>query len=161
MDAAARQPEVALRPVADADRELLLRVYGSTRAQELALVPWSDAQKHAFVVQQFEAQDRHYRTQYADVSYDVVLVDGEPAGRLYVGRWPGELRIVDVALLPQARGAGVGTRLLRRLLDEAAATGRSVTIHVEPANPALRLYERLGFEVESEGQIYQFMRARP
>lgn len=155
-------PAISLRPASDADRALLLAVYASTREQELALVPWSEQQKAAFVAQQFDAQDRHYRAQYTEgMTYDVVLVDGEPAGRLYVGRWPGELRIVDVALLPAARGAGVGTRLLRALLDEAAADGRSVTIHVEPANPAKRLYERLGFELVSDGEIYQFMRARP
>ena len=155
-------PEIVLRPAADDDRALLLRIYASTRERELALVPWSDDQKLAFVTQQFEAQDPHYRTAYADgVSFDVVLVDGEPAGRLYVARMPGELRIVDVALLPEARGDGVGTRLLQRLLDAAAAEERTVTIHVEPTNPARRLYERLGFELESEGDIYLFMRARP
>lgn len=155
-------PEIALRPVRDDDRTLLLRVYACTRERELAMVPWSDEQKAAFVVQQFEAQDLHYRTHYAeDSAFDVVLLDGEPAGRLYVARWEGELRIVDVALLPAARGRGVGGRLLRSLLEQAAAEGRSVTIHVEPSNPARRLYERLGFELEREGEIYLFMRARP
>lgn len=154
-------PAIELRPARAEDRSLLLQVYASTRLEELSLVPWSDEQKAAFLRRQFEAQDHHYRTHYTDTSYDVIVVDGVPAGRLYVARWPGELRIVDVTLLPPARGRGVGTRLLRDLLAEAADYGRTVTIHVEPANPARRLYERLGFELERDGPVYQLMRARP
>lgn len=136
---------VALRPAVDADRAFLRAVYGSTRADELALVPWTEAEKQAFVDHQFEAQDRHYRQYYPDATFDVVLVDGCPAGRLYVDRRSAEIRIVDVALLPHHRSAGTGTVLLRGVMDEAAASGRKVSIHVERFNPALRLYTRLGF----------------
>jgi ribosomal protein S18 acetylase RimI-like enzyme len=115
-------------------------------------VPWDDAAKEAFLRMQFSAQDSYYREQMPDASYQVVLVDGEPVGRLYVDRREDELRIVDVALLPEHRGRGLGTTLLRELLAEADATGKRVTIHVERFNPALRLYDRLGFvQVMDEG----------
>lgn len=91
-----------------------------------------------------------------------MLVDGEPAGRLYVDRPPGELRVMDVALLPEFRGRGVGTELLRRVLAEGAATARPVTIHVERLNPARRLYARLGFVAEDAGgPVYLLMRWTP
>src|SRR5207244_12709415 len=100
---------------------------------------------------------------YGDASFDVILVDGEPAGRLYVHRGPSEIRIVDVALLPEQRGSGGGTRLLGDLLAEADEASKSVTIHVERMNPALRLYERLGFALAEDKGVYLFLErpARP
>jgi ribosomal protein S18 acetylase RimI-like enzyme len=152
---------VGLRPAEAGDRELLFRVYASTRSEELAVVPWNDAQKEAFLRAQFEAQDRWYREHYERASFDVVLVDGEPSGRLYVHRGESETRIVDIALLPEHRGDGVGTTLLRDLLDEADAAGRRVTIHVERFNPALRLYERLGFAVAEDKGVYLLLERLP
>ena len=97
-------PRVDLRPTTPADRAFLYEVYASTHAEELAPVPWTADQKAAFLDQQFSAQDHHYRTHYENTSYDVIVVDGEDVGRLYVGRWPSEIRIVDIALLPAHRG---------------------------------------------------------
>jgi ribosomal protein S18 acetylase RimI-like enzyme len=145
---------VGLRPVAPGDEQLLFRVYASARAEELAVVPWDDAQKEAFLRAQFDAQARWYREHYSAASFDVVLVDGEPCGRLYVHRGASEIRIVDIALLPEHRGGGVGSRLLKDLLAEADAGGKRVTIHVERLNPALRLYERLGFSVAEDKGVY-------
>jgi ribosomal protein S18 acetylase RimI-like enzyme len=148
---------VELRDVVPADRPFLRDVYASTRWDELAPTGWTDAEKNAFLDQQFAAQDAHYTGNYEAVTYSVIVVDGFPAGRLYVARWPDEIRIVDVALLPSARGKGVGTSLLRELIDEAAAAGKRVTIHVERENPARRLYERLGFVRVEERGPYQLM----
>jgi ribosomal protein S18 acetylase RimI-like enzyme len=136
-------------------------VYASTRAEELAVVPWEDAQREAFLRQQFEAQDAWWRENYGGASFDVILVDGEPAGRLYVHRGPREIRIVDIALLPEHRGNGVGTGLLEKLLAEGDADGKSLTIHVERMNPALRLYERLGFSVVEDKGVYLFLERLP
>jgi ribosomal protein S18 acetylase RimI-like enzyme len=148
---------VALLPVAPGDEQFLYRVYASTRTEELASVPWDEVQKDAFLRAQFEAQDRSYREHYSRASFDVVLVDGEPAGRLYLNRGDSEIRIVDIALLPEHRGKGVGSALLRDLLAEADARGKRVTIHVERMNPALRLYERLGFSVAEDKGVYLFL----
>lgn len=146
---------VELRDVVPADRPFLRAVYGSTRWEELEPTGWSDADKNAFLDQQFAAQDAHYTSNYDGATFSVVVVDGFPAGRLYVARWPEEIRIVDIALLPAVRGRGIGTSLLRELIDEAAAAGKRVSIHVERENPALRLYERLGFaRVEERGPYY-------
>jgi ribosomal protein S18 acetylase RimI-like enzyme len=124
-------------------------------------VPWDDAQKDAFLRAQFEAQDAWWHENYAQASFDVVVVDGEPTGRLYVHRGDREIRIVDVALLPEKRGNGVGSSLLRDLIAEADAAGKSVTIHVERMNPALRLYERLGFSLAEDKGVYLFLERPP
>src|SRR3954451_1182163 len=154
-------PRTRLRPISKSDDRFLRRVYASVREDELALVPWDEAQREAFLRQQFDAQDTHYREHYDGASFHVVEVDGEPAGRLYVARWEDEIRIMDIALLPEYRGAGVGTRLLRELLDEGARTGKRVSIHVEKHNRALRLYERLGFAAAADRGVYLLLEATP
>jgi ribosomal protein S18 acetylase RimI-like enzyme len=152
---------VELRPIRPEDRDLLCRIYGSTRTEELAPVPWTDEQKNAFVRQQFDAQTTYWDEQYPDAERSIVEVDGAPAGRLYVQRWPKEVRLVDIALLPGFRGRGVGTELIQRLVSEAARAGKSVTIHVEIFNPARALYERLGFAAKGEQGMYVLMERSP
>jgi ribosomal protein S18 acetylase RimI-like enzyme len=148
---------VVLRPVTDADHEFLVGVYASTRQEELDQVAWPPGARESFIRMQFRAQDVDYRRNNPDASYDVIEVDGQPAGRLYVDRRTGDLRVIDIALLPEFRGRGLGGRLLRSLLDEAAASGSKVSIHVEVHNPAARLYGRLGFVVVEEQGFYQRM----
>ena len=150
-------PPASLRPVVPEDREFLFQVYASTRTEELAVVPWTPEQKEAFLRMQFEAQDRYYRQQFPDASFQVVLVDGRPAGRLYLARATDEIRIIDIALLPADRGRGVGTGLLRDVLAEGASAGKPVRIHVERFNPAIRLYERLGFVMAEDKGVYLLM----
>ena len=107
--------ELTLRPIGPDDMDFLHRVYRSTREEELKLVDWTEAQKAAFVAHQFHAQHEHYQTHYTGATWDVILADGEPAGRLYVARWAEEIRIVDIALLPGFRNRGIGARLFRDL----------------------------------------------
>jgi ribosomal protein S18 acetylase RimI-like enzyme len=146
-----------LRPSTTADRVLLEAIYASTREPELALLPWDDATKGAFLAQQFDAQDKHYREYYPGATFDVIEVDDVPAGRLYVYWGEAEIRIMDIALLPEFRGRGIGTRLVREVLDAGRASRRSVSMHVERGNPARRMYERLGFQAVSEHGIYVLM----
>jgi|SRR5271165_542276 len=146
-----------LRAATSVDDQFLRAVYAGTRAEELARVPWSEEQKRAFTDMQFAAQDADYRRNYPDARYSIIEVHGVPVGRLYVDRCEKEIRIIDIALLPEHRRAGIGTKLLRELQDEARKTGKALTIHVEKLNPALRLYHRLGFrQVEDQG-VYLFL----
>lgn len=135
---------VLRRAVAD-DKAFLLRLYASTREEELAQTGWGEAEKRAFLVMQFDAQDRHYREHFPDARFDIVEVDGEAAGRLYVDCGTDEIRVLDIALLPEQRGRGVGRVLMRALQSEATSHRKPVVLHVEEYNPACRLYLRLGF----------------
>jgi ribosomal protein S18 acetylase RimI-like enzyme len=154
-------PHLTLRPITPADSQFLLQVYSSTREEELAQVAWQPGQKEAFLQMQFSAQHEHYQQHYIATSYDVILVDGAPAGRLYLARWAAEYRIVDIALLPEFRGRGVGSALLQLIIAEAASHGLPVSIHVEQFNPALRWYKRLGFQHVSEHGVYYLLRRAP
>lgn len=156
------EPSVSFRPITSDDRELLLRIYRSTREDELAtVVDWTPEMKDAFILQQFTAQHTWYQEHYEGAEFLVILVDGAPAGRLYVHRRPSEIRLVDIALLPEYRNTGLGTRLLRGLLAEGEASGRPVTIHVEIYNPAMRLYQRLGFRPIEDRGVYHLLEWRP
>jgi ribosomal protein S18 acetylase RimI-like enzyme len=146
-----------LRAIEPSDDEFLYRLYASTREVELRPVPWSPEQKAAFLRMQFEAQAREWGTQNPNGSFQVVLVDGERAGRLYVDERPDEFRVVDISLLPAFRGRGIGTALLNGVIRTADAAGKPVRIHVERFNPAQGLYRRLGFRVIREGDVYLFM----
>ena len=155
------RPAISLRPITDGDLPFLERVYGSTRTEELALTDWGAEQKAAFVHMQFTAQNAYYQEHYAGCDFQVILLDGVPAGRLYVHRRSAEIRLVDIAFLPEHRGAGLGTALLADLMAEATAAGKPLRIHVEIYNPALRLYDRLGFRRIVDRGVYWFLEWRP
>ena len=153
---------VTLRPIQEEDLEFLLRLYATTRADEMAMVTdWTDEQKEAFVRMQFQAQHAWYQEHYGDAQFDVVLIDGVPAGRLYVHRRAKEIRLVDISLMPELRGRGIGGALLRELMAEAEAAGKPLTIHVEKFNPAMRLYLRLGFKPIEDRGPYDLMEWKP
>ncbi len=152
---------ISLRPIRDDDLPFLLRVYASTRQEELAPVPWTRAEKDAFLASQFALQHQYYQQHYADAEFRVILADGEPVGRLYLARWEHEHRIVDIAVVRERRNRGIGSRLLADILAEADAIGKPVSIHVELQNPARRLYDRLGFRPVEERGVYVLMRRPP
>ena len=136
---------ITLRPVASDDYDFLVEVYGSTRAEELALVPWTNEQRDAFTRSQFNAQQEHYLKTYPGASHDIIMSNGRPVGRLYVARLDQEIRIIDITLLPAERNVGIGSYLINQLLDEAKQTRKITRIYVEEFNPSLRLFQRLGF----------------
>jgi ribosomal protein S18 acetylase RimI-like enzyme len=142
-----------VRPATDADDPFLRRVYAAARAEEVAAFGWPDAQVAAFLRQQFDAQRAHYRAAYPDAVEGLVEVDGEPVGRLYARHSAGALVVLDLALLPEHRGRGVGTALLRSLQADAAAFGVPLRLHVDHTNPARRLYERVGLRPVADDGI--------
>jgi ribosomal protein S18 acetylase RimI-like enzyme len=152
---------LGLRAATDDDEPFLISVYAGTRNQELSCVPWTDEEKAAFVQMQYASQDRCYRENYSGTSFDVILVDDRPIGRLYVARWSSEIRIVDIALLPDWCNRGLGTSLLRQLQAEAQASDKPLRIHVERFNPALRLYARLGFQQIEDRGVHLFLEWTP
>ncbi len=149
---------LGFRPIATADLPFLARLYASTRVEELAVVPWNAEQKAAFLDMQFQAQHADYQRKYPDAEWLVAMSAGQDIGRLYLDRGSSQHGIIDIAFLPEHRGHGFGTALLRDLLDEAAAAGKPVSIHVEKFNPAMRLYRRLGFVTEEDKGVYDLMR---
>ncbi len=152
---------IELRSITEADLSVLYEIYASTRAEEMALVPeWSEEHKAAFLTQQFMAQHQYYQEFYKKAEFQIIEYNNQPIGRFYV-HWTysaQEVRIVDIALLPGFRGKGIGTAIINSILEKAVALEKSVTIHVEYNNPALKLYERLGFyKIGEFNSVYYLM----
>ena len=153
--------QITLRPVGADDYDFLVAVYGSTRAEEMALVPWTPEQQQAFVRSQFAAQQDHYTKTYPTASHDIIMSGDRPVGRLYVARLDQEIRIVDITLLPAERNAGIGSYLIKQLLAEANRSGKITRIFVEEFNPSLRLFERLGFSPSEQHGIHLLLQCNP
>lgn len=144
---------ITLRNVEPEDDAFLFQVYASTRAAEMALVPWTDEQRATFLRMQFDSQTDYYRKQFPTADYKVILARGETVGRLYVLREESANRILDIALLNEHRRRGIGSSLIRKLLNEAQQANKALRIYVESFNPALSLFEELGFEQIAEDGI--------
>ena len=157
-----RVSEISRRPLTEADLEFSFVVYASTRKEEMDLVSfWTDEQKQLFLEQQFQAQHTYYQQQYPEGEFLILLEQDRPIGRLYLHSGDEEIRIIDIALLPEHCGRGIGTMLLQEILADGAATGKKVSIHVMQNNRALRLYERLGFQQAGEVGVYWFLQWSP
>src|SRR5262245_35998473 len=152
---------VTLRPQSDTDLEFVAQLYAATREEELRPVDWPDEVKAAFLRSQFDAQWAHYSRHYHDAEFSIIERDGTCIGRLYVWRGADDVRIVDIALSADARGVGIGGTLLREVMEEAARSGKSASIHVERDNRALNLYRRLGFVEIDEHGLYYLMKWSP
>lgn len=137
--------------------DFLYRVYESTRWEELQQAPWSDEQRREFLMMQFQAQHQHYQQHYAEAKYQIIEITDQAAGRLYLDDCEKEIRIVDIALLPEYRNTGIGTQILKGILAQAKAKQVPVSIHVEKNNPALKLYQRLGFIIKEDVGVYWLM----
>ena len=156
-----RPAGLKFRPIAEADLEFLEQLYACTREQELAAVPWPDTSKRLFLHQQFTLQHQHYRQHYAGADLLVIEEDDVPIGRVYLHRGAQEIRLMDIALIAQRRHQGLGTAIIGELLHEADTAHCAVTLHVEPNNPAQRLYASLGFVLCENRGVYDFLRREP
>ncbi len=156
------QPSVIWREALSADDDLLLRVYASTRAAELAMTDWDSATCDKFVRMQLNAQATHYRQHWPNSEHSVIEVTSQglthAVGRLWVDRRVEEIHVLDIAILPEWCNHGIGGICLARLIDESSQANKALTIHVEQGNPARRLYDRLGFQpVGLQQGLHQFM----
>jgi len=150
---------VTFRPVVETDMPFLRALYASTRAEEMAQLPWTPEQKREFLDFQFHSQTKHYDEYYGAGDFLIIELDHEaPIGRLYIFRNEEEIEIIDIALLPEFRGKGLGRKLLQEIIDEAKRDGKIVAIYVEHFNPARHLYDRLGFQHVDTNGVYHLMK---
>jgi GNAT superfamily N-acetyltransferase len=158
---AAQDFRVCYRPFRDEDLPFVAELYASTRREEVAMTGWPAEMQEAFLNQQHEAQHSHYSLHFADAEWLIIEREGEAIGRLYLRDVPDNLHVIDISLLPECRGKGIGGAIMQDILDQARDLGKGVTIHVERHNPARGLYARLGFEMIEDRGVYDFLRALP
>lgn len=153
----ARSDGLRFRPVEPGDREFLGELYWDVRREELAPIDWPEQAKRDFVQQQYDLQHAHYVKNYPGADLLLIAHGDESIGRVYVFRSAREIRLMDIALAPAWRNRGIGTRLIEELIDEASRRGHALTLHVEPNNPAQRLYRRFGFRLIEQRGVYDFL----
>lgn len=151
------EKQISLRRVTGEDREFLLRVYAASREIELSVLPFDEAQKRAFCEHQLDAQTAYYEEKYADATHDLIIVGEEPVGRAYVDRGDKLISILDLAVLTEHRKKGIGTHIVKSLVEEAALSGKRVGVYVETFNPSQKFFRELGFElIESDDMNLYF-----
>ena len=161
-----KPPSYLFRPIVIAESEndlpFLRELYASTRRDEMKPSGWPKQEIEDFLRQQFEAQHTFYMEQFAGADFDVIVGEnGAPIGRLYLDERDDEFRVIDIALLPEFRGHGIGGKIMQEVIDRAFAADKAVRIHVEHNNPAMHLYKRLGFEMVEEQGVYHLMEIKP
>lgn len=146
---------IRLRPVTDKDLTFIETVYRSTREKQLGLDNWPELQREAFFRMQSIAQDAEYKRSFPNAAFEIIEYNKKAAGRLYTGETAREIRLIDISLLPDFRGKGLGTKILKGLIKRAHDNRKLLTLHVEPDNLALQLYLKLGFEhIRNNGRQY-------
>lgn len=135
----------------------LAALYASTRKEEIASTDWGEQQTKLFLQQQFDAQHIHYMEQYPDADWLVIIQKRVRIGRIYLERWPSQHRLIDIALVSDKQGQGLGAALILDLMDEAEQHDKALSLHVEKFNPAKELYQSLGFETVADKGVYDLM----
>ncbi len=150
----------ALRPIVKNDDLFIEAVYRSTRENELKLTNWTEQQKVAFITMQSMAQMAEYTTRFPGAAYQVIIFNKRDVGRFYTWESDNEIRLIDITLLPRFRGKGIGTFLLMELIKKSTKVQKKISLHVDPVNPALQLYQRLGFiYIKNNGRHYYMERS--
>lgn len=146
---------IQLRPELKNDAAFIETVYRSTREAELNLTNWTEQQKAAFTLMQSMAQLSEYKTKFPGAAFDVIIFNKKSAGRFYTWENDMEIRLIDITLLSQFRGKGIGTQILRDLIKRSDKVQKKISLHVDPIGPALHLYLRLGFvHIKNNGRHY-------
>jgi ribosomal protein S18 acetylase RimI-like enzyme len=148
-------------PITPGDAEVNYRIYYSTREEELRKSGWTEEEKEKFVRMQFELQQKQYTSCYRGAAFNLILLGDATAGRLFIHETACEIRIMDIAILPEYRNKGIGTAVLNGIISTAEQKNKRASIHVEIYNPARRLYERLGFTISELRGMYYFMEYIP
>ncbi len=153
--------KIVFRPINDDDQSFLYTLYASTREDEVAQTNWSDFEKENFLRQQFVAQHQFYTEQFSNAIFQIIQIEDTPIGRLYIDHREDEIRLIDIAIMPEYRNRGIGSSLLSDIITRAANDKKPLRIHVEKYNPALRLYQRLGFTQIGDTGVYFLMEKLP
>jgi len=153
---------LAVRPALPQDEVYLYELYVAIRGPLFALTPLSASQQEHLLRMQFQAQLSSYTQQFPNSCYHVVLLDGKPAGRLWVAPVEGGFQLVDIAVHPSVQSKGLGTVLIQRLQQEAQQAKLPIRSTVDRFNTgSLRFHQRLGFTIVREDQMQYYMEWRP
>lgn len=148
------------RSAADNDRDFLYALFRVSLPPNNGFDTLPATERETLLRMQFEARERQYRTTYPLADFDLLLIDDEPVGNLYVDRGSDEYVLIDISVLPQYQGQGIGSHVVGELLEEAGRLALPVRAHVQKNNRAWGLWKRLGFELSGDDGVYYNIVAR-
>ena len=148
---------ISFLPVNSIYNEILFKIFKSVRKYEWEIMPPSEPQKRIMQRQQFEAQELQSRTNFPQADFKIIQLGRKSVGRLYINHDPRNIHIIDITLLPAFRNQGIGSQILRQILENARTYNKTVSLHVQQHNPALALYRRLNFQIVYASPSYLFM----
>jgi ribosomal protein S18 acetylase RimI-like enzyme len=151
---------ITFKTIEDKDQSFIEQVYRSTREKELNSTNWPEEQKKRFVIMQSMAQELEYKNKFSNANYQLILYKQKSAGRLYLWESDKEVRIIDITLLPEFQGKGIGKNILTDIIKNAHQKNKFVSLHVAPANPAKKLYEKLGFKTMRAESTREYMECK-
>lgn len=151
----------ALVSITKSDEQFLTELYASTRAAEMAIAPWNEEQKRAFLKMQFEAQDRYYRERYPNASFEIIKLNDQSVGRFYHAELADQIRIIDLAFLPEHFDKKVFIELVERMMQKGEQAGKPVRIYLESLDPTVEIFVNLGFQKIDEHGIYFLWQYQP
>lgn len=149
--------KIVIRLATIDDKALAFKLFVSSR-NEFSRLGWEPAQVEALLREQFEFQKHGRKSKRPRSTDEVIVADGVDCGYLTVDRSGPEIVLVDLAILPEFQGSGIGSKALEQLLESATQSKQNVVLSVASDNPAQRLYERLGFSVVGENGMYRSMK---
>ena len=152
---------IQLRPAEEKDAAFIEAVYRTTREAELNLTNWSEYQKGAFISMQSAAQLADYKTKCPGARFQIIIYNQKNAGRFFTCETENDIRLLDITILPEFAGQGIGTNLLLRLIERSNKVQKKISLHVIASNPALKLYQRLGFVHIKKDGFYYYMERQP
>jgi GNAT superfamily N-acetyltransferase len=152
---------VRLRPAGDGDEGFIYDVFCTTWEDEVASLPNPALAQHVLRIQ-YTAQERRFHHRYPGFVRYIVMLDDEPIGRMYLLHTERTIHLIDTTLLPEHRGQGLGTHLAERVLEEAAAAGKTVNLRCARRNHrALALYASLDFKLQTMDDLDCHLEWRP
>jgi ribosomal protein S18 acetylase RimI-like enzyme len=143
------------------DLPFLARLYGDSRRHEVSAWGWPPEQQEWFLRMQFDAQRSSYLAHFPYALDRIVLREYTPIGRILTCKEDAAMRLIGIALIEEQRQQGIGTYLLRELLKECEELGWAMHLQVAQGNPAMRLYQRLGFLQMGGDPVYLQMEWKP
>jgi len=152
---------IQLRAAEEKDASFIEAVYRTTREAELNLTNWSEFQKSAFISMQSAAQLSDYKKKFPAARFQVIVYKKKDIGRFFTCETENEIRLLDITILPEYTGKGIGTNLLQRLIQRSNKVQRKISLHVIASNPAMKLYQRLGFVQIKKDGLYYYMERKP
>jgi len=156
-----RLAAVTLRPESPEDEPFIRRLILETVAGQLGASAWPEPMRSHLLGIQYTARRQSHRVNYPEAASQVIQADGADAGWAVVNTLPDEVRLVDIMVLPELRGRGIGTAVIREILAVGAAAGKPVRLNVDIMNRgAFQLYERLGFRRTGGDEVQHFMECR-